>query len=213
MSSGAERRTPRQERARSTVDAILEATARLVDEVGLGEATTTRIARVAGVSVGSLYQYFPGKEAIFGALIDRAAEADVARVERAVDEAAALPLAAGLRHVLRAGFDLPLARPKLFAFILRYLPELGRLPAARRLEAGVARALTRFFDRREDELPPIDRELVVLAGIGAVRGALEIVARERPEWLADDRMLEFATDLVVRYLAGAAAEHGAGSET
>jgi AcrR family transcriptional regulator len=201
------RRAPRQERARSTVDAILEATARIVDEVGLGEATTTRIARVAGVSIGSLYQYFPGKEAIFGALIDHAAEADIARVERAVDEAADLPLDEGLRYVLRASFALPLARPKLFAFILHYLPELGRLPAVRRLEASTARAMRRFFEDHRDELPPVDIELLVIAGIGAVRGALEITARERPEWLADGRVLELATDLIIRYLDGAA-EHG-----
>ncbi len=204
MRTGTARRAPRQDRARSTVEAILEATARIVDEVGLGDATTTRIAHVAGVSIGALYQYVPGKEAIFGALSDHAAEEDVARVERAVDEAAGLPWADGLRHVLRASFALPLARPRLFAFILQYLPELGRLPAARRLEAGIAGAMRRFFDDHAGELPPVDRELLVVAGIGAIRGALEIVAREHPEWLEDGRMLEFVSDLVVRYVEGAA---------
>jgi hypothetical protein len=117
-------------------------------------------------------------------------------------------LADGLRHVLRAAFELPLTRPRLFAFILRYLPDLGRLAAVRRLEAETARAMRRFFDDHADELPPVDRELVLIGGIGAIRGALEIAAREHPEWLADGRMLEFAADLVLRYLAGAAASSG-----
>ena len=54
-----------------TVNALLEATARILIREGFDKASTNRIAEVAGVSVGSLYQYFPGKEALVAALIDR----------------------------------------------------------------------------------------------------------------------------------------------
>lgn len=57
------RKTPSQQRSRFTYDTILEAAARVFDREGLA-ATTNRIAEVAGVSVGSLYQYFPNKHAI-----------------------------------------------------------------------------------------------------------------------------------------------------
>ena len=50
------------------VDTILQAAARVLAEEGLGRATTNRIAEVAGVSIGSLYQYFPNKLAIVRAL-------------------------------------------------------------------------------------------------------------------------------------------------
>jgi len=66
-----QRKSAKQERSRFTIEAILEATARIVGQVGLDRATTNRIAELAGVSIGSLYQYFPGKEAILGELIDR----------------------------------------------------------------------------------------------------------------------------------------------
>lgn len=61
--SSAPRRSPRQERSQFTVDAIFEAVARIVATQGEDALTTNRIAEVAGVSVGSLYQYFPSKEA------------------------------------------------------------------------------------------------------------------------------------------------------
>ena len=96
------RRAPRQERSRSTVDAIFEAAGRLVDQAGLEGATTARIAHVAGVSIGSLYQYFPKKEALFGALTERAMERDLQRVREAVDRARDLPLEPGVREVLAA---------------------------------------------------------------------------------------------------------------
>jgi AcrR family transcriptional regulator len=65
------RRLPRQERARFTVAAILEAAALVIDEVGWSRASTNRIAERAGVSIGSLYQYFPNKEAILASLYEK----------------------------------------------------------------------------------------------------------------------------------------------
>ena len=65
------RKRPRQRRSRQTVDAILEAAARVFSERGYAGCTTNRIAAVAGVSVGSLYEYFPNKDAILVALVER----------------------------------------------------------------------------------------------------------------------------------------------
>lgn len=62
------RKIPRQARSKACVSAILDAAARILTEEGYAAATTNQIAEVAGVSIGSLYEYFPGKEAIFAAL-------------------------------------------------------------------------------------------------------------------------------------------------
>ena len=65
------RKIASQERSRATVDALVEATARILVREGFDKASTNRIAEVAGVSVGSLYQYFPSKEALVAAVIER----------------------------------------------------------------------------------------------------------------------------------------------
>jgi AcrR family transcriptional regulator len=65
------RKRPRQQRSRETVDAILEAGARVFAEQGFARGSTNRIAEAAGVSVGSLYEYFPNKDAILVALAER----------------------------------------------------------------------------------------------------------------------------------------------
>lgn len=67
----APRKKPRQARARATVDAILIAAAHSLKTEGFEHATTNRIAELAGVSIGSLYQYFPNKVSIVGALRER----------------------------------------------------------------------------------------------------------------------------------------------
>src|SRR5262245_9490004 len=72
-----------QQRSRATVDALIEATARILVKEGFDSASTNRIAEQAGVSVGSLYQYFPSKEALVAAVIQRHQQ-ELQRVARAV---------------------------------------------------------------------------------------------------------------------------------
>jgi AcrR family transcriptional regulator len=62
------RRQPQQRRARQTVEAVLEAVVRIVKRDGMKAVTTNRVAEVAGVSIGSVNQYFPDKRAMFVAL-------------------------------------------------------------------------------------------------------------------------------------------------
>ncbi len=64
-------RRPQQERSRGTVDSILAAATRLLISKGYARTTTNEIAETAGVSVGSLYQYFPSKDAIAVELLRR----------------------------------------------------------------------------------------------------------------------------------------------
>ncbi len=69
--AGSDRRVPFQERARHTVDAVVEAAGELLVAEGYERASTNAIAKRAGISIGSLYQYFDGKEAVFRALLQR----------------------------------------------------------------------------------------------------------------------------------------------
>lgn len=82
--SAAPRKRPRQRRAHETVDRILIAAAHIFDERGYRATTTNHVAERAGVSIGSLYQYFPNKDALLVALAERhirtAAEAFVERL-------------------------------------------------------------------------------------------------------------------------------------
>jgi AcrR family transcriptional regulator len=79
------RKEPRQERARATVEAILEAAARILDRQGWARFTTNAVAEAAGVSIGSLYQYFPNKLALVEAILRRHFD-DVLSALRFADE-------------------------------------------------------------------------------------------------------------------------------
>lgn len=99
---GAARRQPRQERSRATVEDILQAAAEVFGKLGYAGATTNKIAERAGVSIGSLYQYFASKDDILGALLaqhhrDVRTAIDAAALELADRE---VPLSRGLRGLL-----------------------------------------------------------------------------------------------------------------
>ena len=86
------RKSPVQARSAASVDAILEATIQVLLQIGKERLTTTRVAQRAGVSVGTLYQYFPNKSALLQATLRRHFEGVAAAVERVCQEQRGQPL-------------------------------------------------------------------------------------------------------------------------
>ncbi|MCW6509238.1 TetR/AcrR family transcriptional regulator [Lichenifustis flavocetrariae] len=102
----APRKLAHQERATRTVDAILEGAAHILEKLGFEGYTTNAIADRAGVSIGSLYQYFPNKDAVTLALIERESAVLVREIEAAAEipewrEAIRGMNQAAVRHQLR----------------------------------------------------------------------------------------------------------------
>jgi AcrR family transcriptional regulator len=111
----AARKPPRQDRSKTTVETILEAAIDLLGTKGYARTSTNRIAARAGVSVGSLYQYFPHKDAIVAAIFERHAQG----IERVVTEAMIdlrredVPVREAIRRMLEAFRALHDADPRL----------------------------------------------------------------------------------------------------
>src|SRR5690349_11098872 len=107
------RKKARQERSRATVDALLTATARILVREGYDRASTNRIAEAAGVGVGSLYQYFPSKEALVAALVDRHCEEMGAVLDKSFAEVAGAPVREAARSLVRAQIEAHKVDPRL----------------------------------------------------------------------------------------------------
>jgi AcrR family transcriptional regulator len=141
------RKPPRQQRARATVEYILEAATRVLAADGLAALTTNRVAEVAGVGIGSLYQYFPNKSALVAALIARAQDGLADEVERLVEAGAERPPGALLHDLAALAVHQQYATPRLAAALDA---EEARLPvkplvasAEQRLHAAVATVAAR----------------------------------------------------------------------
>jgi AcrR family transcriptional regulator len=144
------RKTPRQRRSRETVDVILAAAARVFAASGYAATTTNHVARRAGVSIGSLYEYFPSKDALLVALTERhvdAAERELGTLLGALD-AHPEPLAAMVERLVRAMVELHARDPGLH----RVLFEEAPLPPSLRrriggLEEAMVVAVGRLLER------------------------------------------------------------------
>lgn len=116
------RRRPKQRRARQTVEAVLDAVIRLLKRGGSEAITTNRIAEVAGVSIGSVYQYFPDKRAIFTALHQRHVDQIDRMVQTKLVEHAASSIEDLLRAMVEAMVEAHATDPELYESLMTEVP-------------------------------------------------------------------------------------------
>jgi len=170
------RKLPRQQRAEQTVAALLEAAARILESKGLDGLNTNKVAELAGVSVGSLYQYFPGKDALVVALLQRERAAFLAQAEGAL---AASTGREALERLVAASVHQQLYRPAL----VRLLDFEERRPAiARELAPFIVSigALIAALLRRPDVPPQASLETATDEVMAIVRGLVN-AAGERED--------------------------------
>jgi AcrR family transcriptional regulator len=149
LAPAAARRTPSQARARDLVDALVEAAAQLLVERGYEGASTNAIAERAGVSVGSLYQYFSGKSDVFRELMERhRAEVHplVSRALRDLETRAEAP-APAIESLFHELMRLHARRPELMHAMDTQLGHVEH-GAGEAKEAEAAIALARLLERR-----------------------------------------------------------------
>src|SRR5215813_5176327 len=150
------RKSASQERSRATVDALLEATARILIREGYDRASTNRIAEVAGVSIGSLYQYFPSKEALVAAVIDRHTQ-EISEVTRnALVKAAARPIEVAARVFVSAGIDGHRVNPKLHGVLAEQIPSVGRLQNMEAIQQEGYALVRAYLEAHREEIDVVD---------------------------------------------------------
>jgi AcrR family transcriptional regulator len=94
------RKRPNQSRSRALVDAVAQACLQILDEEGVAALTVARISEVSGAAVGSIYQYFPNKDAIVAMLYERVLDQETEQLLVMREGLVGLPLAAALRQIL-----------------------------------------------------------------------------------------------------------------
>ena len=177
-SSSTPRRIPRQERSLFTVNAIFQAVGQIVATQGEANLTSNRIAEVAGISIGSLYQYFPSKEAILAAMLDRHCEKAMLELDALLAQGAQQqwPLADQVRQYVRhylSAFGAGTSAQRALARLSWQIDYRAAMLVAVR---GASERLGLHLQRlaaREGAMSPTPAQLFVLtrAFMGTVRSA------------------------------------------
>ncbi|MFT3928598.1 MAG: TetR/AcrR family transcriptional regulator [Myxococcales bacterium] len=200
------RRAPRQQRSRQTVEAVLDAVERVLKREGADAITTNRIAEAAGVSIGSVYQYFPDKRSIFTALHQRHVEQVSQAIERTVAEHASTfgsgaqpPASTSLADftcaLAKALMNVHDSDPLLHGIIAEAVPESAQ---------GFRRALQATFERI---ISPLDQGVRSQQMLWVLPHLLEALVHggmaQRPSVLSLDDMKQEVVRAIRAYLDAA----------
>lgn len=197
------RKRATQARSRATVDALIEATARILVREGFDNASTNRIADAAGVSVGSLYQYYPNKAALLVAVIERHNSALMGIVLGALADVAAEPLETGLRKLIRAAVAGHRADPDLHRVLAEEIPRVGALEDAEAFNRAYYDLFKSYLATHRDELRPLDLELATFVCVTSIEALTHTAVLHRAEFLMDaaaERLVDESTRMILGYL-------------
>ncbi len=191
---------PKQARSQSTVEAILEAVTRIMDAEGLVGLTTNKIAEKAGVSVGSLYQYFKNIESIFETILLRMTEENLKSLETT--------LSAGTKDrgirivvelVVRGYYSNVKKLGKLSSVLFELAPQILSVHHFKKADEHIIRYLLNRLDSDQVKIRPKNREAAFFICSQTVRGVLFMAFVQKDE-TERDLIIEELIELLVRYL-------------
>jgi AcrR family transcriptional regulator len=195
------RRKPRQARANETVQAILEGAAQVLEAGGLAAFTTNAVALRAGVSIGTLYQYFADKQALLHAIAERELEAVLGRVARALRGEEGPTLEGRVRAMVRAMANAFGGRQRARKAVMQALLAEGAGGALLApIAAFLAQAHARQGEFEDHAFPVLSREqLFVLSR--SLMGAMRAAVLEEQPFLKSRAFEDELVRLALGYLA------------
>jgi len=167
------RKDPKQGRSKETVDAIFGAVTHILNKDGADHLTTNKIAEVAGVSVGSLYQYFKNKESIYEGILLRLINEGLERLERILTEQKTdVVIRDIIGLIVRTQFDSFQKMDKVSTLLLEYAPKV--LPASHfiKTDERIISFLVEQVKKHNVKIGPKNQEAAFFVCSQAVRGTM-----------------------------------------
>ena len=196
--SAAPRKRPQQARSQATVEAILTATAHILTEAGYDHFTTNRVAEQAGVSIGSLYQYFPNKESLLLALAEDYANQMVSLAQEHLTAIRDLSIPEVIQQLVKAAVAAHKVNPKLHRVLHEQVPHSEVMQQFDQVQTeGLLRS---FLAERCDHLQPKNLDLAVFMVERTIRALIYGAITEHPNFLETGELEQELAILLSNYL-------------
>jgi AcrR family transcriptional regulator len=196
------RKTASQARSRATVDALVEATARILVRDGFDLASTNRIAAEAGVSIGSLYQYFPSKEALVAAVVERHNRDLMQVVQAALAKVAREPIELGMRRLVAAAVEAHRIDPALHRVLAEQTPRAGALADVELLHREGYGLFRAYLEDHREELAGLNLDLAAFVCVTSIEALTHTAVIHSPAMLADEHAVATLVDEAARLVTG-----------
>ena len=197
------RKKPRQERAKFTVDAIFKATTHILERDGYEKASTNRIAEKAGVSIGSLYQYFPSKDSIVSALVEQYIQKTVKDIEKKaneIEEQSDPSLENALRSLITVVLENKRKHARFNKILSMNLFRFGALEISQKMDEYMIEKFKEKLDRYKDEIRDDNIDLALYVVTQSLKLVPMSFLFSNDYDIKDERLLDEFTRLAYRYL-------------
>lgn len=194
------RKSPRQIRSQNTVETILQATARVLATHGYAGTNTNLIAETAGVSVGSLYQYFPNKNALIAALHNRHDNQMLDVIDAVLDSNPAATLRERVAAIVEAMLHAHLLEPALHRVLEREFPLFDLPHEHSRADQDIHRRMRHLLELHRAEIAQQDRDLATYVVLRIMESLVHAAALEPPAGFSTQQLEQAVVDAVMGYL-------------
>ncbi len=198
------RKTPIQARSTVTVEAISEATIQVLLGHGADRLTTTRVAERAGVSVGTLYQYYPNKQSLLFAVLEHHLNSVAARVEAAREGACHKPLAEMIRDMVEAFVNAKMERADISIALYRVSGDVGGPELIKRVGRRLRKVVEKMLQTAPDVKSPPDK-LAIDVMLAAMSGVMRAMMETEPSPATIGKSREQLVLLCQSYMSAATA--------
>ncbi|WP_447980777.1 TetR/AcrR family transcriptional regulator [Achromobacter kerstersii] len=195
------RKSPRQLRSQHTVDTILQATARVLATHGYAGTNTNLIAETAGVSVGSLYQYFPNKNALIAALHQRHDNQMLDVIDDVLNSNPAATLKERVGAIVQAMLHAHLLEPALHRVLEREFPLFDTPREYSLADQDIHRRMRHLLELHRAEIAQQDRDLATYVVLRIMESLVHAMALEPPAGFDAKQLEQAVVDAVMGYLA------------
>jgi AcrR family transcriptional regulator len=192
------RKQPKQDRSQATVEAILTAAAHILAQSGAEKFTTNRVAELAGVSIGSLYQYFPNKKALLFALAQQQAQEMMQLAQHHLTEVENLTIPEVIQRIVRAAIAAHSVNPRLHQVLHEQISRDQVMPPG--AEAQMENLLRSFLDQRRDQIKPQNLDLTVFIVRCTIESLIQRALLDRSDWFNNGELEQEITELLSGYL-------------
>jgi len=195
------RKTPTQQRAHATVESIFQATEELIRARGFSNVGTRAIAERAGVSVGSLYQYFPTYESVLLAWYENVAAAAARTMKLATVSVLDKPLHESVQVTVTALLDLFEEHELVLIRMPSEVPEIARATSATSFEC-LNRGAIRIYFAQHHEFDPKDTDRHIFFIESTLMSVLRRYVTEKPRYLTRSAVIAQVGRFITAYLEG-----------
>jgi AcrR family transcriptional regulator len=205
------RKLPQQDRSRLTVEAILEATTHILTQEGYDKANTNRIAERAGISIGSLYQYFPNKESLMAALMEQHSNEIAQLMESKLKDLSDAPLEIAIPALIKAVIAAHAINPCLHQVLSEEIPRSERSQQVQKADERIGELLRVYLARWNDSpqerlrqrIRPQNLEMTVFILKRTIESLCHSAVIEQPDFVSNHQFEQEVANLVLLYLVGA----------